>query len=78
MPGGLAPLYVGGLLLGEGHRRHLSEGERARLVMGHALDVTARWKRSDYRIQGLLKRTVEAPYEIVLDDAKAEPVTVEV
>ena len=46
--------------------------------MGHALDVTARWKRSDYRIQGLLKRTVEAPYEIVLDDVKAEPVTVEV
>ena len=44
LPGGVARLYGGGLLLGEDHRRHLSEGERARLVMGHALEVTARPK----------------------------------
>ena len=43
-----------------------------RLVMGHELDVTARRKRADYRKQGLLKRSVEAPYEIVLVNVKAK------
>ncbi len=46
--------------------------------MGHARDVTARRKRADYRIQGLPKGMAKAVYEIILNNAKAEPVTVEV
>lgn len=78
LPGGVARLYGGGLLLGEDRLRHLPEGGRARLVMGRALDVTARRKRTDYRSQGLPKGTAEAAYEIALKNAKANAVTVEV
>ena len=73
-----ARLYGEGLLLGEDRLRHTPKGESVRLTMGRAVDVVARRKRTDYRMQGLPKGTAEAAYEIRLNNSKGEKVTVEV
>jgi len=78
LPTGVAQLYGEGLLLGEDRLRHTPKGESVRLTMGRAVDVVARRKRTDYRMQGLPKGTAEAAYEIRLNNSKREKITVEV
>jgi hypothetical protein len=78
LPTGVARLYAEGLLLGEDRLRHTPKGEPVRLTMGRAVDVIARRKRTEYRMQGLPKGTAEAAYEIRLSNAKREKITVEV
>tara|TARA_E500000331_G_scaffold116357_1_gene113610 strand:+ start:1731 stop:2264 length:534 start_codon:yes stop_codon:yes gene_type:complete len=78
LPTGIAQLYGEGLLSGEDRLRHTLKGESVRLTMGRAVDVVARRKRTDYRMQGLPKGTAEAAYEFRLNNSKGEKITVEV
>ena len=75
---GVARLYGEVLLLGEGRLCHTPKGESVRLTMGCSVDVVARRKRTDYRMQGLPKGTAEAARETRLNNSKGEKITVEV
>lgn len=77
-PTGFARLYGYGLLLGETLLRHTPTGESAWLTMGRVVDIIARQKRTDYRMQDLPKDTAEAAYEICLGKAKQEKITIEI
>ena len=46
--------------------------------MGRAVDMTAKRRRTYYRIQALPKDTAEVAYQITLRNAKSQDVTVDV
>ncbi|HEX7045009.1 MAG TPA: DUF4139 domain-containing protein [Burkholderiales bacterium] len=60
--------------VGEDRIDHTPKNERVRLRLGDAFDVTARKKQTDFRKNG--ERAFESAYEIVLNNAKREAVTV--
>jgi hypothetical protein len=66
------------LFVGEDRIGHTPVGESVRLRMGNAFDVTAERRQTDYRREGLDKRTYETEHEITIRNAKPEPVTVTV
>lgn len=78
LPRGVVRLYGGrGLFLGEDRMRHTAAGGTVSLTMGQTVDITAVRKRTDYRTEGLPKGTSEMAYEVALQNAKQEAVTVE-
>ena len=78
LPKGVMRAYGQGLFLGEDRIRHTPKGEDVSIAIGRAVDVTAKRRRTDYRIQGLLKGTMEVAYQITLPNAKPQDVTVDV
>lgn len=48
------------------------------IAIGRAVDVTTELRRTDCRIQGLPKGTAEVAYQITLQNAKSQDVTVDV
>ena len=46
--------------------------------MGRAVDMTAKRRRTYYRIQALPKDTAEVAYQILLRNAKSQDVTADV
>ena len=70
LPKGVMRAYGQGLFLGEDRIRHTPKGEDASIAIGRAVDVTAKRRRTDYRIQGLPKGTVELAYQITQRNAK--------
>ncbi len=67
--------------VGEDQIDHTPAREQVRLKLGDAFDVTAHRKQTDYRSlgrQGRFGNVSESAYEVVLKNAKKEPVTVSV
>jgi hypothetical protein len=66
--------------IGEDRIDHTPKNEKVRLHLGDAFDVTADRKQTDFRVRPQPNRHdgYESAYEIVLRNAKAEPVTVTV
>jgi len=81
MPKGIVRVYKkdsagGEQFVGEDRIDHTPKNEKVRLKLGDAFDVTADKKQTDFKKLG--DRTFESAYEIVLRNAKPEPVTVRV
>ena len=70
LPKGVMRAYGQGQFLGEDRIRHTLKGEDVSIAIGRAIDVTAKHRRTDYRIQGLPKGTAEVAYQITLRNAK--------
>ena len=66
--------------IGEDRIDHTPKNEKVRLRLGNAFDVTADKKQTDFKVREQPGRSnaFESAYEIVLRNAKAEPVTVTV
>jgi len=66
--------------VGEDRIDHTPKNEKVRLHLGDAFDVTADKKQTDFRVRPQPNKhdAYESAYEIVLRNAKAEPVTVTV
>jgi hypothetical protein len=66
--------------IGEDRIDHTPKNEKLRLRLGNAFDVTADKKQTDFKLreQPGKRDAYESAYEIVLRNAKAEPVTVTV
>ena len=66
--------------VGEDHIDHAPKNERVRLKLGDAFDVIADKKQTDFRVRKNPKYhySFESAYEIMLRNAKAEAVTVNV
>ena len=62
--------------VGEDRIDHTPKGEKVRLNVGSAFDVTAERKQTEYTRLG--DRMFESAHEITLKNARAEPVTVTV
>jgi hypothetical protein len=60
--------------VGEDRIGHTPKGEKVRLAVGSAFDVTAERKQTEYARLG--ERSYETGHEITLRNARAEPVTV--
>jgi len=82
LPAGTLRVYSAGAdaaFLGEAPLPATPRDERAELLIGRAFDVTARRSVTDYREEGPRNAlTIETAHRIVLSNAKAEAVTVEV
>lgn len=82
LPAGTLRVYSTGTdaaFLGEAPLPATPKNERAELLIGRAFDVTARRSVTDYREEGPRNAlAIETTQRIVLSNAKAEPVTVEV
>ena len=81
LPGGIVRLYKAdsrgiSQFLGADRIEHTPKNEIVRLHVGDSFDVTARKKQTNFRVLG--NATYESAYEIVLGNAKTEPVDVEV
>ena len=74
LPKGVMRAYGQGLFLGEDRIRHTPKGEDVSIAIGRAVDVTAKRRRTDYRIQG----TAEAAHQITLRNAKSQDLKVDV
>jgi hypothetical protein len=66
--------------IGEDRIEHTPKNETVRLLLGNAFDVSADKKQTDFKVRPQPGRhdAYESAYEIVLRNAKAEPVTVTV
>jgi hypothetical protein len=67
--------------IGEDRIDHTPQGETVRLKLGDAFDVTADKKQTDFKkigISGKYNAAFESAYELVLKNAKKEPVVVTV
>lgn len=64
------------VFLGEDGIDHTAEGEKIRLRLGNAFDVSGERVQTEYRREGLRDNVFESAYKIVLNNAKDEPVTV--
>lgn len=67
--------------VGEDQIDHTPKNEQVRLKLGDAFDITAHRKQTDYKNlgrQGKFNNVSESAYEIVLKNAKKEPVTVSI
>ena len=67
--------------VGEDQIDHTPKNERVRLKLGDAFDVTADKKQTDFKVRNSSAKyhySFESAYEIVLKNAKSEPVTVSV
>jgi hypothetical protein len=67
--------------VGEDRIDHTPKGEKVRLKLGESFDITADKKQTDFQKlagTGRYNYTYESAYEIVLKNAKDEPVTVKV
>jgi hypothetical protein len=67
--------------VGEDQIDHTPKNEQVRMKLGDAFDITAHRKQTDYKNlgrQGKFNNVSESAYEIVLKNAKKEPVTVSV
>lgn len=86
LPGGTVRIYgqdaAGNMqFVGEDSIGHTPVGEKVRLKLGNAFDVTAQRRQTDFiRIagEGKLEHAFESGHEIVLKNAKKEAVTVKV
>ncbi|MEC7536258.1 MAG: hypothetical protein VYB59_03060 [Pseudomonadota bacterium] len=78
LPKGVMQAYGQGRFLGEDRIRHTPKGEDVSIAIGRAVDVTAKRRRTDYRIQGLPKGTAEVAYQITLRNAKSQDLKVDV
>ena len=81
LPAGTVRVYEGlagggSFFAGEDRIAHTPEGQEVELRVGAAFDVTAEARGTDF--DRLSNKTFEAAQEIVLKNAKEEPVTVEV
>lgn len=81
LPAGIVRVYQpagagGEIFAGEDRIDHTPEGEEIELRLGSAFDVTARARHTDY--ERLSDRSFESAQSIVVQNAKAVPVTVEV
>lgn len=79
MPKGVVRVYKrdsagNAQFVGEDSIDHTPKNEKVRLKLGDAFDVTAEKKQTDFRARG--GHMYESAYEIVLRNAKKEPVTV--
>ena len=79
LPAGVVRIYGPGpanapLFLGEDFLAQTPEGEKARLRMGSAFDVTARARTTDF--ERLSNRSYETGQTIVVKNAKDQPVEV--
>ena len=81
LPSGLVRVYDSGnptpVLLGEDRITHVAKGQKVELALGRTFDVTARKRQTDFRRIGT-RGEFEAAQEIILQNAKATPATVEV
>ena len=66
------------VFLGEDGIDHTAEGEKMRLRLGNAFDVSGERVQTEYRREGLRDNVFESAYKIVFNNAKEEPVTVTV
>jgi hypothetical protein len=67
--------------IGEDGIDHTPRNEEVRLHLGEAFDLTARRRQTDFRslgAQGQYRNVYESAYQVVLKNAKREPVTVTV
>ena len=81
LPGGIVRVYKRDAsgqaqFVGEDRIDHTPKGEKVRLNVGSAFDVTAERKQTEYTRLG--DRMFESAHEITLKNARAEPVTVTV
>ena len=80
LPAGVVRVYqadpAGSLFLGEDGLGHTPEGEKAKLRLGGAFDVTARAKHT--AVDRISRDTYESEQEITVENAKDEAVSVEV
>ena len=79
MPKGVVRVYKkdsagNAQFVGEDSIDHTPKNEKVRLKLGDAFDVTAEKKQTDFRARG--SHMYESAYEIVVKNAKKEPVTV--
>ena len=79
MPKGVVRVYKkdsagNAQFVGEDGIDHTPKNEKVRLKLGEAFDVTAEKKQTDFRARG--SHMYESAYEIVVKNAKKEPVTV--
>ncbi|MGQ0544003.1 MAG: DUF4139 domain-containing protein [Betaproteobacteria bacterium] len=79
MPKGVVRVYKkdsagNAQFVGEDRIDHTPKNEKVRLKLGEAFDVTADKKQTDFRVRG--SHMYESAYEIVLRNAKKEPITV--
>jgi hypothetical protein len=79
MPAGVVRVYQadsrGGLqFVGEDRIDHTPKDETLKLKIGHAFDITAERKQTDF--QRMSDRVVECEYEITLRNHKTTPVTI--
>ncbi|MBV8030190.1 MAG: DUF4139 domain-containing protein [Betaproteobacteria bacterium] len=85
MPKGVVRVYKkdsagNAQFVGEDSIDHTPKNEKVRLKLGEAFDVTAERRQTDFKRRDASGRnyTAESAYEIVLRNAKSEPVTVTV
>jgi len=64
------------LFIGEDRMDHTPEGNRVRLRMGKAFDVTAERRQTDYDPLSYDRRTYESEHEITIKNARPNAVTV--
>jgi len=81
LPGGIVRVYKRDAsgqaqFVGEDRIDHTPKGDKVRLSVGSAFDVTAERKQTEYTRLG--DRTYESAHEITLKNARTEPVTVTV
>ncbi len=80
LPAGVVRVYGGGeaagLFLGAARIPHTPAGERLELAIGGAFDVTGRARTTGF--ERISQRAYELAREVVVGNAKAEPVAVEV
>lgn len=79
MPKGVVRVYKkdaagNAQFVGEDRIDHTPKNEKVRLKLGEAFDVTGEKKQADFRARG--SHMYESAYELVLRNAKKEPVTV--
>jgi hypothetical protein len=86
LPGGIVRIYAKDAkgnqqLAGEDRIDHTPENEDIRLKLGHAFDLAADKKQTDFKrlsVSSTAPQVYEAAFQIELRNAKKEPVTIEV